>query len=275
MTELPTATLCLIVRNERRYLPEWIAYHRLLKFRDIIVYSNACSDGTDDFLAELAAKGIIYHRRWPDDPEQPPQIPAYKDAVRKCRTKWICFLDTDEFFVLKAAKTIPEFLSRFNDDVTAIAVNWRIFGTSGHMRYEPDYVTRRFTLAAVREHNLNLHCKTIAVVDSIIEPHIHRVFTAYGRYVDTKCRTVEIVRNGFTPSVEHEVAQINHYVLRSREEFEEKRLRGNANRTRTAPDQFTTRPDQYYLDLDRNECEDDILASVGPLIEAEVMSWTE
>lgn len=34
------------MRDEAPFIPEWIAYHRLIGFTDFLIYSNDCADGT-------------------------------------------------------------------------------------------------------------------------------------------------------------------------------------------------------------------------------------
>jgi len=83
--------------------------------------------------------------------------------------------------------------------------------------------------------------------------YIHCCSLARGRFVDTHGQDIAIERLGFTPSVQHEAAQINHYVLRSAEEFQHKRNRGNANRGSASVDKYTSRYGDFFLSYDRNE----------------------
>ena len=46
-------TLVTTVRNEGPYLWEWVAYHRMIGFHDIIVFQNDSNDGTDQILRLL------------------------------------------------------------------------------------------------------------------------------------------------------------------------------------------------------------------------------
>jgi len=43
----PGVTLVAICRNERRFLIEWVAYHRLIGFERIIIYDNETNDGSE------------------------------------------------------------------------------------------------------------------------------------------------------------------------------------------------------------------------------------
>jgi hypothetical protein len=251
-----TITLCAIFRDERRYILEWVAYYRRLGFDRIVVYSNDCGDGTEELLNALAAGGILEHRLWPSRPDTSAQISAYNDAVRRCLTRWIGFFDADEFLHLTEDRSIGDFLSRFSSDVSAIAINWRVFGSAGHVTRGLAPVIERFTRASQRMNVVNRHIKSIAVAADIEKQYIHSCALRRGRYVDTSGADVELQRRGLTSRVRHDLAQINHYVVKSREEFEDKCRRGNAN---LAPDdsrKYTGREGPYFQRHDLNDEED-------------------
>lgn len=260
----PGVTLCAIARNEGPYLLEWIAWHRLLGFERIVVYSNDSDDGSDDLLARLAGLGVIEHRLWPGVEGRSSQISAYQDAVVRCATRWILFLDLDEFLALKADETIDGFLARFDPEVTAIGLNWRVFGSAGRVEAGQGLVVERFTRAAPRDHSLNRQIKTIAVAEEIYKVLAHRVRLMHGRYVDASGAPLDPGR-GFAP-VRHDLIQINHYAVKSLTEFESKRQRGCVLRPIGHPMRFTHRDGSYFADHDRNEeLDESILDRVAPL----------
>lgn len=247
----PSVTLCAIARDERPYLLEWVAYHRLLGFDRIIVYDNDSHDGGSALLGDLAAAGLIEHRPWPDRPDRSAQTSAYLDAVLRCATRWILFLDIDEFLDLKADAGIVAFLARFPVDVAAIGLNWRIFGSAGQRASASDPVVARFDRAAPRDHPLNRQIKTLAVAEAIYLVRPHRVRLMHGRYVDAMGEPLDPGR-GFAP-VRHRLAQINHYAVKSRAEFDDKRRRGCVLRRPGDPMKLTHRDGSYFADHDRNE----------------------
>ena len=92
----------------------------------------------------FAHRMLVEHRRWPSQPGKIPQNSAYEDAVRRCATRWILFVDADEFLRLIDDRDIHQFLARFPDDVSAVAISWRVFGPGGLDRFEPAPVIERF-----------------------------------------------------------------------------------------------------------------------------------
>lgn len=277
----PGVTLCAIARNEGPYLLEWIAWHRLAGMERIVIYSNESDDGSDDLLARLGALGIIDYRPWPGVEGRSSQLAAYQDAVVRCETRWIAFLDLDEFLNLKNNATVGDFLAGLPADTGAVGINWRVFGSSGHLDKQPGLVMERFPHAAPLDHPTSRQTKTIAVAADIYKVTAHRVrLMRHGRrYVDAAGAPLDPGR-GFAPG-NHALIQVNHYVLKSRAEFESKRARGSALRAVGDPTKFTHRDGGYFDDHDRNEEVDDtILSRVGRLhkeIEAlgHVLSDTE
>jgi len=125
---MATSTACAIMKGERPYILEWVAYYRILGFDRIVIYSNDSSDDSDQILAKLASLGVIRYVAWPSGARASPQLDAYADAVARCDTDWILFVDADEFLLLHEHRSVSEFLAAFPPDVSGIAVNWRLSG---------------------------------------------------------------------------------------------------------------------------------------------------
>ena len=249
----PTAALCAIMKNEGPYILEWVAFHRIIGFNEIFIYDNDSTDNTCDLLASLGRAGIVNSIAWPSVGGVAPQTAAYADVLPRVKSEWVCFIDADEFVNLKQDNSIQVFLRRFSEGASAIAMNWRLFGSSSLVTFEADLVMRRFTRCSKRLARVNRHCKTIARVRDVEEMHIHRCFLKRGLYVDETGQKVEIERLGLTPSTKTDLVQVNHYVVKSREEYELKRLRGNANRALGAVDKFRRLDEKFFQFHDVND----------------------
>src|SRR3546814_3400210 len=80
-------------------------------------------------------------------------------------------LDADEFLnVHVGGGMVPELLAAA-PEATAILINWRIFGNSGHERWSPGLVTRRYTRAAEQAHGVNRSFKTLFTRPDRSEEH--------------------------------------------------------------------------------------------------------
>jgi glycosyltransferase involved in cell wall biosynthesis len=257
---MASVALCAIMKNEYRYILEWVAYHRLLNFNQIIVYSNDSTDGSVDLLDVLAQNGIIIHRAQRTRTDVSPQNAAYADALAKAQTEWLCFLDADEFLVLKQDATITEFVARFDESVSAIAVHWRVFGSSGRREFNSDPVIERFTMATDKDHSLNTHFKSLVRPRRVEWMAAHQARVRSGDYVDGAGAPIERENPGRHRPVSTERAQVNHYCVKSKEEFEWKKKRGAADRVLNDPLKYTSRDAANFFDFhDRNENEDLLL----------------
>jgi len=74
-------TIVTTMKNEGPFILDWLAYHRAIGVTDVLVYTNDCTDGTDDFLKLLAQKGLVTHRENPfDRAKERPQHAALFNA---------------------------------------------------------------------------------------------------------------------------------------------------------------------------------------------------
>lgn len=258
------ATLVAIAKNEGPYLIEWIAYHKVVGFDRIVIYDNESDDDSPDMLQALASAGEVDYVPWPwsDAYQTGPQIPAYRDSLRRLSgtTEWLCVLDCDEFLTLKKHRSVQDLIESY-PLVDAIAIHWRLFGSSGHQAKTPGLVMERFTRAAAKGNPSERHIKSMAKLDLIADvpsPHVFRMKDG-SRYVTEDMKEAKFSSLQDNPT--HNVVQVNHYYTKSREEWSLKRARGKADAASNAPDRF--RADEEFLRGDQNaEEETTILAAI-------------
>lgn len=254
----PRIALCTIMRNEIRSLVEWLAHYRTLGFTDFLIYDNDSTDGTTEALIALDEAGEVLHLPWPHTVGDRPQRLAYEHARKHAEADWLAFFDADEFLVLHRDATIQDFLGRFAPDVSAVAVNWIVFGSGGEGQYRPAPVVERFTDALPPRATPNRSVKAIARRERLSGTGIHRAAIAEGRYVMPSGR--DAVFDGLTSVVAPEVsvAALHHYAVKSLEEFAEKRARGHANSQ--FPERKREKLDARLAELDAGGVRNDVLA---------------
>src|SRR4051812_34313256 len=100
-----------IMKDEGRYLLEWIAHYRSIGVTDIIVYDNESSDEGRELLEKLATAHVIKLHHWLVDNGISPQISAYLDALQvyKGEFEFLAFFDADEFLVQKSGVELSSF----------------------------------------------------------------------------------------------------------------------------------------------------------------------
>lgn len=222
--------VCAIAKNEGPYFEEWIEWHLKQGVEKFYIYDNESTDGTKDILAPYIESGIVEYIYFPGLKKQ---LAAYDDCFERHRldTRWIAFIDLDEFIVPIKDKTIPDFLKK-NEVFSAVEINWLVYGSGGAKAKVPGTMMERFKYHSVPTHYLNRHVK------SVVDPRrvynligCHEAARISGNAVDS--HGVPVKRNFREREPQQDVIKINHYAVRSYEEFVEKQNRGRASgRTR-------------------------------------------
>lgn len=159
------------MKNESPYILEWVAHYKILGFDTIYIYENDSTDKTPLVLGRL--QGHIKYIPWPSLEKMSPQISAYNDAIKNTDAEWMLFCDADEFLILKNHENIHDFISDFDQTISCISINWRIFGSSGQVDQESGFVIERFIRAAHINFEVNKHVKSIVRTKDVVKMHIH------------------------------------------------------------------------------------------------------
>ncbi len=221
--------ICAIAKDEGRYFKEWIDWHREQGVDKFYIYDNESTDSTKEVLAPYVESGVVEYVYFPGYRKQ---LAAYDHCLEHHRTeaRWIAFIDLDEFIVPMVDESIPAFLKK-HEQHSAVEVNWLIYGSGGAEKREPGTMMQRFKCHSHGSHRLNRHVK------SIVDPRrvytmigCHEVARIKGDTVDSHgCKVTKHFRDR---EPQQDVIRINHYAVRSREEFLEKQNRGRASGTK-------------------------------------------
>ncbi|MBE2275759.1 MAG: glycosyltransferase family 2 protein [Rhodobacteraceae bacterium] len=235
--------LVATIKNEALNLLEWVAWHRMIGFTDILVYYNNCEDSTARTLRIMQAAGLL--RAFPNDfppdhPAPPFQNRAYRRAGHEpeyAAARWCMALDADEFLLIHAGNGTLADLTAACGSADAMRINWRVFGNSGLTGLDAGLQTERFTLAMPQRtvQRWPVAVKTLFRTASygrigIHLPHLPRqeapkVVTGSGLPLD------EVRVRGFncTDPGRYALAQVNHYMVRDCDSFLIKSDRGSSS----------------------------------------------
>jgi hypothetical protein len=232
------SAVCAIALNEEPYIDEWIKYNLLLGFQHIFIYDNS----NDNNLKSKSSDHVtVIHFPGPTK-----QLEAYTlfSVAYKNKCKWAAFIDCDEFIVLKKHNNISELLLEY-DACSGIVLNWKMFGTSHHVKYEDEPVLSRFKYCSS---TMNIHYKSIvklSLVHSFSNPH--RALTFDNKLYDLDMRLID---DDFNREGNDNIACIHHYYTKSEEEFIKKINRGRADvsekRTVTEVDDIHSKNNDVY-----------------------------
>lgn len=264
---LGACSLVAIARNEGPYILEWLAYHLVVGFERIMVFDHRSSDETARILDTAAAlDGRISRIPWRPREDIAPQWTAYNHALPSIGTPWVAFLDIDEFVVPWRHGRIDRFLAGVADDVSAVHVNWRTFGSAGRITDDYGLVTETFDKAAPPHWYGQCHYKSFARTDRIAEVGIHHVLLRSGRRVMSDMQDLRSTTEGIADRIAYEGIQVNHYQAKTWPEFERRMAKGRADAPKDHPEQgirIESAAARFAI-LDRNEEADDRIAPFIP-----------
>lgn len=242
-------SICAVFKNETRWLREWIEYHRIVGVEHFHLHGHIADSPEADLLLEPYVRAGIVTLTM-DGRGIEAQVEMYAELHRRVigRTVWAAFIDIDEFLYPMLCDTLPAVLRSYEQHAALVA-NWTVFGTSGLERCATvlDSLRRR----APDGYHSNRHVKSIVRPERAVavpNPHCIEPLCPF-RAVDEDCRQVVGPFNDYKARV----LRVNHYLLRSREDF----VRRRGHRYSQA----------FFSDTDRNEVYDDgIWRRFGPAV---------
>lgn len=250
------AIVC-IAKNEGAYIKEWIEYHLLQGIEQFYIYDNESPDDMKHVLAPYIKSGIVTYHLIEGKGKQ---LDAYNDAINRYKNevKYLCFIDVDEFLVQeKAEKSIVEIINiimKKNYRSGGIAVNWRMYGSSGYAKKQKGSVLETFLYRGSNEAKGNECIKTIAN-PRYIKKYEHVHFPTYVTGFNNIDENGKIVLGWYNKITQTKVIRINHYFTKSEEEWIERRKNGKAD---TEDDNDKRTMQEFYLH-DNNDVFDPIM----------------
>ena len=259
-----------MMKDEAPFLLEWYAHHLAVGFSKILVYTNDCSDGTDDMLIRLEELGLGYHRRndIPEGVKPQPSAMKYAQAEPKvAEADWILMFDADEFLCINYGDGTLDPMLDAAGDANGIVITWRIFGSGNVVDWSRDPVTEQYLYAAPPTWNKGWGVKTLFKFDpdkwkigihrpSIKNKHLETGFPDTVNWLNGSGQPMEDYFKfrgwrSIRRTVGHQWAQMNHYAVKSVDSYAIRKFRGNVNNKK---DKYNA---DYWSLQDRNEVYDD------------------
>lgn len=259
---LPSLAIVAIVRNEAPYLLEWVAHHRVVGFSRFYVADNASDDGTTALLLGLERLGVVTSIPFPTPAGHPPQFLAYDKLLREYARadEWVALVDADEFILpLGDHRSVQDAIGPLTEQpsIGAIALNWACYGSSWRKNRTTGLVMQRFVRRAQQRFGPNQHYKTIlrrAAFEQVLQNPHHLGLRPGFRYVRADghdLRVHERLGFGLSADVLWEGLRVNHYLVKSRQEFEEnKKPKGRVSVL------GGTKGEKYFVGHDQNDVGD-------------------
>lgn len=236
------SAVILLIKDENRYLAEWLDWHLNLGFDHIYIYDNGNKEDVQDIVSTYPEenRGKITAIDWRGHHTHIQQD-AYNHFLNNYGqdVRWGLFIDSDEFlrFTDEESTTVNDFLRDY-EDYTEIWGYEVEYDANGQEIYENKPVRERFTRRTnVRE---GFYHKNFIQVN-----RIDRMIMHYAFYDPDKHMLFENEKGN------QDLFAIDHYYTKSWEEWQEKiKVRGGAdpNYHKALREFFIYNPDMVYLD---------------------------
>jgi Glycosyltransferase family 92 len=212
--------LCCRIRDEARYLEEWIEYYLAAGIEHFYFYEKLSQDDYRSVLKPYIDQGLVTLRdNWPHTPVSPA---AEQDCILRSigRFEWVGFIDADEFVVIRDHRSIGAFLSGFPSEV-GVALHWYMFGSNGHTLRPFGPVIAAYTRRTAEP---NQHVKCFVRPECVAKyRNSHGWYYRWMRRAVTESRRK--VGGSFSLPPTAESAWINHYHHKSDQDYFEKAAR--------------------------------------------------
>ncbi|MDR1826333.1 MAG: glycosyltransferase family 92 protein [Rickettsiales bacterium] len=213
-----------IIKNEARHIKEWLDFHIKIGVEKFYIYDNDSDDDIKTVLSPYVKSGVVDLTPFPGKGRQ---VLAYADCVDRHRadTKWLAIIDADEFIAPRSGDGVRKVLESLPDDAAQLCMLWRNFGTSG-LEKSPESILRG-NLYRAAEADAG-QGKSIIKPWNCVAPIVHDHIT-FGPAVDTSGKRVSLSGTiGIFQNIATDKIVVNHYWVKSREDFVGKWTRGNA-----------------------------------------------
>jgi glycosyl transferase family 92 len=153
----PYLSICASYRNESPYLQEWIEFHRLVGVDHFFLYDAHSTDAYEEVLGPYIEEGIVTDHHWEGISYK--HSDTYNEFLREHSedSRWVAFIDCDEFLFSPAGRPLPEVLSDY-EQWPGVGVNWALFGRSGHITKPPGLVIENYLMRVDSPTSMFIKC---------------------------------------------------------------------------------------------------------------------
>lgn len=200
-------SICLLTKDENKYLKEWIQHHVSIGVDHFYVYDNNSSQSARDIVLREFDEArftfvpwLIYHKHM--------QVEAYNDCLQRfgVDNEWIAFIDTDEFIDCKNIHDAMEQYKQYD----YIRIPWMMYNANGQLNYVNRPVRERFTQTVEIDLSTDYY-KSIVQPSKVDGMVVHDAISDTDNYI--------LVND----------IKLDHYYTRSLEEWVEKISRGSCS----------------------------------------------
>ena len=200
--------ICAIIKDEHRYLDEWLQYHLNLGFDEIWLYEDFGSLSHKDICKKydnVIINSMELFESHRINPKR--QTILYKWFLEKYRDNydWITFIDIDEFITLDKGLNLKDVLNEYREQ-KGLFMAWKLYNANNLIEPPKDYKV----LDTYKEYVKNYKVDIIRIKSFVNTKN------------NGKLKTHHWVEDGVTPLLDKEASKctydkiwINHYYTKS------------------------------------------------------------
>ena len=219
--------VCAIMKNNYKYINEWVNHYISLGVSKVIIYDNNDIDDKNKIIIDNMSNVIIIDWRGIFNG----QLIAYEDCYKRFSNcfDWIGFFDSDEYLILNKWNNLQDMLYEFHDN-DLLAINWLNYDDMGVIHRDETIPVNKFFTRVAKKWNEFFHYKQF-IKNGLENIDIHQHFTLTKNPYQSLKRTniihEDIPLEDYLTYSFHSEAFIKHILTKTLDEFiEEKAFNG-------------------------------------------------
>lgn len=144
------SVICVIVKNEQRFIREWVEWHLNIGFDEIHIFEDFGSVSHTEEIKDYIEQGVVFltpldsgtipiadsgyaHK---NGGTKPTQSELYDWFLKKAKAEhtcdWIAFIDVDEFIEFEEGYNLKRLEEEYKD-TGGVLLSWKMYGANGHI----------------------------------------------------------------------------------------------------------------------------------------------
>ena len=250
-------SIVCIEKYEAPYIKEWVDFHLNIGVDRIYIYDNESPDGMKQILDPYIQSGQVVYTYFPGKARH---LDAFNDAIAKykMKTKYMAFIDVDEFLLPENKGddlvTLIEKIMKKNPRSGGVAINWRMYGSSGYEQMPEGLVTEHYLYRGDSYAKGNDCIKTVAI-PRYIRVYTHTHSPVYVTGFNNVNEDGKVLIGWSNPVNRTKYLRLNHYFTKSKAEWIERRSRRRSD----CADDNNVRTIEEFYEHDHNDIYDPIM----------------
>ncbi len=218
--------ICTIIKDEHRYLAEWIEHHLSLGFDDIYLFedygSKSHSEITDKYSqVHLITCDDYFTIKRSYDVGCARQMRLSQKFLNEHRNEgWCAFIDIDEYIMFNDGYTLQKLTEEYADNY-GIALYWKQFNANGRINRSERVVESYTQTCECIEQDRHYAFK------SLVNLNKAREFWSQHLIENLTDVTGKYVTHGESTKPNYSKVQLNHYFCKSYEDWCDRFVRGD------------------------------------------------